>query len=283
MKIAVLSDIHSNYVALESCLKLCEKEKITTYIFLGDYLGDLAYPQRTMYLLYEWMEKYECFFIRGNKEEYWFSYNPAWRSFSSTTGCLYYNYHQLTARDLDFFRNLPIARSLRFDDLPPLTICHGSPVDVKQQMLPNRDTTYDVLEADENDYILCGHTHRQGEIHSASKYLWNPGSVGVSLDAGGKAQFMILEGKDGRWSPTFFSVDYDQERVIRELGESGLDEMAPFWCAVSAHVLRGGETSHGKALCRAMDLCREKEGECNWPEIPEIYWEKAVMQLGIAI
>ncbi|MCR4589154.1 MAG: metallophosphatase family protein [Lachnospiraceae bacterium] len=282
MKLAVLSDIHGNYVALEKCLEYCRKEGITTYLFLGDYLGDLAYPQKTMSILYDWMERYECYFIRGNKEEYWFRYNPRWKGYSSTTGCLYYNYHQLTGRDMEFFRTLPIARPLRFPDCPPITICHGSPVNVKQQMLPDLDATYDVMEQDENDYIFCGHTHRQGEIHSSSKYLWNPGSVGVSIDAGGKAQFMIAECYGKGWAPTFLSLDYDVKRVEEDLKEAGLDALAPAWTAVSIHMLYGGSHSHATVLSRSMELCKQEEGECNWPDIPEKYWQKAITELGIA-
>lgn len=42
--IAVLSDIHSNYVALEQCIKYAVARDINNFIFLGDYVGELAYP-----------------------------------------------------------------------------------------------------------------------------------------------------------------------------------------------------------------------------------------------
>ena len=70
MKIAVLSDIHGNYIALKKCLEHAEAHNIDAYFFLGDYLGELPYPQRTMKILYDLREKYPCFFIRGNKEDY---------------------------------------------------------------------------------------------------------------------------------------------------------------------------------------------------------------------
>lgn len=40
-----------------------------------------------------------------------------------------------------------------------------------------------------------------------------------------------------------------------------------------------GKITHGTVLERAMTLCREKEGECLWPDIPEKYWEQAVDEL----
>lgn len=74
LHIAVLSDIHGNYTALQKCLDYAIHIGIDTFIFLGDYLGELAYPQKTMDILYSIKEKYTCFFIKGNKEDYWINY-----------------------------------------------------------------------------------------------------------------------------------------------------------------------------------------------------------------
>ena len=45
MKIAVLSDIHGNHVALKKCIEEIKKRGVRKLIFLGDYVGELAYPQ----------------------------------------------------------------------------------------------------------------------------------------------------------------------------------------------------------------------------------------------
>ena len=39
MKIAILSDIHGNFDALNVVLEECKKIKIDKYLFLGDYVG----------------------------------------------------------------------------------------------------------------------------------------------------------------------------------------------------------------------------------------------------
>lgn len=74
MDIAVLSDIHGNYIALEKCIEYAKIRDIRTFIFLGDYVGELAYPEKTMKIIYDMSAKYECHFIRGNKENYWIDY-----------------------------------------------------------------------------------------------------------------------------------------------------------------------------------------------------------------
>lgn len=95
----------------------------------------------------------------------------------------------------------------------------------------------------------------------------------------GKAQFMLLTGVNNAWSYEFVSLDYDSEKVISDLFTSGLSEKAPYWCKVSQHLLRTGESSHGSVLTRAMSLCQQDIGQCKWPKVPEQYWEKAINEL----
>ncbi len=52
MDIAVLADIHGNYIALDKCIKYAEKRNIDTFLFLGDYVGELAYPEKAMGMLF---------------------------------------------------------------------------------------------------------------------------------------------------------------------------------------------------------------------------------------
>ena len=124
LHIAVLSDIHGNYTALQKCLDYAIHIGIDTFIFLGDYLGELAYPQKTMDIIYSIKEKYNCFFIKGNKEDYWINYEKepkGWKEYDSTTGSLYYTYQNLNEKDLQFFKSLSSKEELVFDGLPPIT------------------------------------------------------------------------------------------------------------------------------------------------------------------
>ena len=110
MRVAVLSDIHSNHLALQACLDHAVRSGADLFLFLGDYVGELAYPQKTMELLYRFMESHDCRFIRGNREDYWAEYEArgktGWKEFDTTTGCLHYAYHNLTLSHnphLDFY------------------------------------------------------------------------------------------------------------------------------------------------------------------------------------
>lgn len=51
MNIAVMADIHSNHIALEACVAEARRRCAEEFLFLGDYLGELAYPEKTLELL----------------------------------------------------------------------------------------------------------------------------------------------------------------------------------------------------------------------------------------
>lgn len=285
MDIAVLADIHGNYIALNECISHAKERGIRSFIFLGDYLGELAYPERTMRMLYDLKEQYECWFIRGNKEDYWLNHTEEdiktglWKEFDSTTGSLFYTYSHLTERDLKFYHELSISRQLSFSGLPEISICHGSPYKTNENLFPDHNRTFEIMEQTDTPFILCGHTHRQGKITHNGKAVLNAGSVGVPLDSNGKAQYMILHGEQGMWKEEFISLSYDVEKVIRELHEAGLDKYAPWWCFVTENLLRKGNISHAQVLSRAMKFCEEEYGECRWPEVPEKCWEQAAKEM----
>lgn len=289
MDIAVIADIHSNYIALEHCMNHALKRGIRTFIFLGDYIGEMAYPERTMARLDRYRRKYDCRFIRGNKEKYWLDYRNngecGWLEYNSTSGALYYAYRALNRKDLDFFENLPITDTYTFPGLPAITVCHGSPRNEREHLILDEPLTKEILEQSEADYILCAHTHIQAKFTLPAtdthrkKTVLNPGSAGLPLDSEAPAQFMILHGEDNKWTEEFIQLGYDVEEVIEQLETSGLAARAPYWCKITADLLRYKEKcpyGHADVLERAMELCYQETGACNWPNIPERFWEAAM-------
>lgn len=283
MEIAVLADIHANHVALQACIDYAKTKEIETFVFLGDYVGDLAYPQKTMELIYGLREQYKCYFVKGNKEDYWLNYraggNQSWKEVDSTTGCLLYTYQNLKERDFSFFTEMSHTQNIEIDGMPSFTICHGSPRSVSEKLLSYDEKCFEAIENEKNELILCGHSHVRDKFEYEGKTIINPGSVGVPFQSKGKAQFLILHEQKDKWVEEFVDVDYDVEQTIEELYESGLVGRAPGWCKVSEHILKNGDISHSKVLCHAMNLCKQEMGGCIWPDIPEKYWTQAVREL----
>lgn len=154
---------------------------------------------------------------------------------------------------------------------------HGNHIALKRcvELALSRDIRTFYFLGDYAGELAC--PERTMEYHG--KCVWNPGSVGVPLYSEGKTQFMILHGSDHGWFPEFISLDYDVDKVIGELYESGMDRHAPYWCRVTENLLRRGDMPHGVVLERVMKLCAAETGSCTWPDLPERFWKQAAEEL----
>lgn len=286
MDIAVLSDIHSNYLALEKCIDFVLSKGIVNFLFLGDYAGDCPYPQRSMQILYDLKEKYNCWFIRGNREEYMMDYKSSgeegWIS-GSSSGCLLYTYQNLTDKDLEFFHSIPDHLEISIPGLPPFSGCHGSMNSTRELLNKDSENAKKALDVLETKVLLCGHTHKQGTFEYMGKKIINPGSVGIPWFYNGKTQFAIIHGTEHGWSEEYFQLDYEREIILDEYESSGLNKIAPMWAVLAKEAIKTGRDVTTEVLLRAMELCEKETGEAIWPFIPEKYWEAAVMEYGIDI
>lgn len=283
MRIAVLTDIHGNYVALEACLKHVKDQKVDRYVFLGDYLGEFPYQYKTMEMLYDLASKEDCLFIRGNKEDYWLNrrnnIDCEWVNGNHSVAAMKYNYESLTDKEFDFFEKMPISKSVTFEGMPPILFCHGAPTSNNAKLLPDNDRTNELLQEVQERYIVCGHNHVQRSFYCGDKQVVNVGAVGVALS--GKenvAQYSIFDSCIGEWTIENFDVEYDTDKVIKEIHESGLFSLAPYWCRITIHLIKTGTISHGTVLGEAMN---HNNGKDDWYNIPDEDWEAALTVFGI--
>ena len=105
MRVAVLSDIHSNYYAFKACYEDAVKSGAEMFIFLGDYVSDLSEPQRTMDLVYEIQSKYPTVCLRGNREGYMLDCESGRNNFNrgSKSGSLLFTYEHLRKKIWSLF------------------------------------------------------------------------------------------------------------------------------------------------------------------------------------
>ncbi|MBQ8139168.1 MAG: metallophosphoesterase family protein [Lachnospiraceae bacterium] len=287
MKIAVMADIHSNHVALERCVDEAKRLEADEYIFLGDYVGEMAYPERTLECLTKLKREYPCTFIRGNKENYWIDHKNGkhddwlWQAGTSGSGMLLYSYTHLTDTQIKEFEKMPIAQTMQYDNMPPFVICHGSPFKVNESLREDYDYIDALTESLETELTICGHFHIQTKYVRNGKRVVNPGAVGTPLKSGGKAQFMMLSACEGLWDTEFHTLAYDVEKTIREMDEENLSMQAPGWYRVAKAILLGKDISQFQVLAKACELCEKEEGKVDWRCVPEKYWDRALTAFGI--
>ena len=283
-KIAVIGDIHSNYVAFEKCIEHTLKQNPDEFLFLGDYISDCPYPQKTMEIVYEMDKNYRCRFIRGNREDYMLNHrkNPGERwTYSSASGSLLYTYENLTERDFHFFESLDIKGYYEKAGYPPFRYCHGSLVRSNEILEPEGENTVVLMKSLDVNLLVSGHVHFQEEKVYDGKKILHPGAVGVSWYFDGKTQYMMLHGSKAGWEAEFFQLDYDVEKIVKDFETSGLNQKAPAWSKITIHTLRTGTDYNSACLRRASKLCEEAEGSATWPDIPEKYWQQALQEFGI--
>lgn len=290
MKVAVFSDIHANQLALLACINALEKRKkngqepVAAVLLLGDYISDCPYPQRTMELLYELELRYPCYWIRGNREEYMLAYqeNPKkdWEE-SSSTGSLLYTYNNLSRKELDFFRSLPITDVVTFEGCKPLRICHGSPTDSRELLFPDNEKPEYYLEKIEESYLLGGHTHMQCEVAWKEKRFWNSGALGMPFGVKGNTIFSILTATEKGWDCEWITIPYDIETELRQFEESGLNRMANIYALVTRLGLLYGKNVLLETVTLAKRLAKQEGIAIKPQKIPEKYWEEAARRLQI--
>lgn len=280
-KLAVISDIHGNYKALEAFLAYIEQYPVDGVVCLGDYVTDSPYPERTMELIYRMQEAYPCFMIRGNRENYLLDNaveNQGWRP-SSSNGALYYTAMHLREQDLEFFRNLPEECEVRAEGVPEIYICHGTPGKVRGNVCFEEGLRERSLECISQNYLFGGHSHRQEIYHYRGKTYLNPGSLGLAIDGvGRRAQFAIAETSSEagalviHFNPV--SIPYDVDAFLRDFTESGLDELALILNRAVKKTLVTGVNYFFKGIVEA-----QRETGCPIPEIPESVWNEVAKRL----
>lgn len=228
MKIAVLSDIHSNAFALESVILDAKQHNVDMMVNLGDiFYGPIA-PKATYDLLME----NNFITIRGNQDRQ--IYNATTQEINSNP-TMQFIINDLGSKPIEWMKTLSFDKKLTED----IYICHGSPTNDLEYLLENIDNGYPVLCKDheiqerlngqKSKIILCGHTHISRTVSLESgQIIINPGSVGLPAYTDDEpiihsmenysphASYCIIEKKDNKWIIQNIKVDYDFQRAAAE-------------------------------------------------------------------
>lgn len=256
-KIAVLSDIHSNYTAFKACLEDLKKYSINHVLFLGDYVSDYPEPLKTMNLLYEVCKNYPTTLIRGNREDYLANPSSSWQP-SSKNGSIYYTYHQLRKKDLEFLNALPKTKVFQLENTDPILMVHGSPKSSTEPLLKGEEKTFEYLNKIEQKVLLAGHTHIPYIDYYNNKMIVNVGSVGTNVIGDNTLQYAILSWKNDHWVPSLQKITYDYKKEQERIVQSDFPSYAFYWAAAAYKNLETGENEILKLLNKALEFSNGK-------------------------
>ncbi|WP_310601883.1 metallophosphoesterase family protein [Anaerosporobacter sp.] len=284
MRIAVLSDIHSNHLALEACLRYIDEQGIKKIILLGDYVSDCPNPQVTLELLSRIRQSYEVWCIRGNREEYFIRHDEGYPDnwvYEANTGNLLYTYENLKSEDIRWFESLSNTGIVEMEGREPIILAHGSLENSRELLYEGAENTKGVLEGIPYKYMLCGHTHRQFAYEYEGKLIINPGSVGVPIGCKKSAHMAVMEWVEDKWKFEFQTIPYDFRELEREFEASEMKEKAYLWMRCILRSIEDGVNYAPPCVKRAYDIAAKDMEEVDWNHIPPRYWNEAAKEMGI--
>ena len=185
MKIAVLSDIHGNLLALESVLEDIQSKNCDKILFLGDYALAGPEPTDTVNFCMSLSEHDNVEMIQGNTDKMIveFSediYQKVAQGAPIMANALREEANTLGEKQKQFLKELPTTKSLTIDDVKILMV-HGSPRRNNEDIMPDTplEKVEEMLSGVNEDLILCGHTHIPCGFQTNTKQtVVNVGSVG---------------------------------------------------------------------------------------------------------
>lgn len=280
MKIAVISDIHSNLTALTACLAFAKHLGAEGYAFLGDLVTDGPDPHKTIQLLRDLKSSVPCWFVRGNREEYLIQHhkdpNDGWKP-SSQTGSLLYTYEHLSSEDLQFILNLRKTERIECPSCPPVRIAHASPTSTAALIYPGTEQADNLLKGLHEDTLFTGHSHLQFRYESNGKQIINPGALGIHRHGMTKAQFSLVRFESGRWIARMLNVDYDRALELSRYEGSSLMEQSGIWGKLVKLSILTGHNHMDECLELAQQLAHASPSQI----VEDSYWEAAAKQLGL--
>jgi putative phosphoesterase len=199
-RIAVVSDVHGNILALEAVRKALKKEKPDVVLVAGDLVMNGAEPGATVDGIRE-MEHDGAIVVQGNTDVAVADADYAaafpWMLESGVPDAMRaaaeWAHDALDDDQLAWLRRLPAERRVRIgDDL--VLVTHASPGSQTQGFDRGLDPSavYERLSRTDARVICCGHTHVPEVREFGWKVVVNAGSAGYVFDGDPTASWALV-------------------------------------------------------------------------------------------
>lgn len=199
-RLAVLSDVHGNIVALEAVRKALKKEKPDVTLIAGDLVMNGPEPGATVEALRE-MERDGAIIVQGNTDvavadaDYAAAFPGMLESGvpDAIKAAAEWAHDALDDEQLAWLRRLPAERRVRIgDDL--VLVTHASPGSQTQGFDQSLDpsTVLERISRTDARLICCGHTHLPNIMEFGWKMVVNDGSAGYVFDGDPTASWALV-------------------------------------------------------------------------------------------
>ena len=213
MRIALISDIHGNQIALEAVLADIKKAGVDQTICLGDIANIGPHPRQCLAII----QGLNCPVLQGNHELYLLGRfeNDDWRT-SPFWASMRWSQAQLSADQLTYIEHLPVRHEINGDGRAGATLVHGSPLSQYKGFLPhhNNSEIAERMDGLDDTTLFCGHTHVPLYRPWSNARLVNIGAVGMPLDGDPAAKYVIATRQKAHWRVEFRTITYDVGQLM---------------------------------------------------------------------
>lgn len=234
MKIAVISDIHGNAIALEAALTDIRQKGADQIVCLGDAIQGGPQPVEAAARL----RALACPVVMGNADDWLLTGKETGAEAMSEErrkmmdAVRAWQLAQLSETDTTHIRSFQPLVEIPLPNGQTLTCYHGSPNSYDDIILP--DTPDEVarvyLQPDDRRIYCGGHTHLQFIRHFGRTFHLNPGSIGFAyrhdqpedrFRYDSWAEYALLSIDGGSLGLEFRRVPYDAQALIEAYRSSG--------------------------------------------------------------
>lgn len=234
MRIAVITDIHSNLPALEGFVARWDDLRVDRAVCLGDLVGYNPWPNECI----EIVRERGIPTIMGNHDRVASGIEEPGHFNAAAKRAILWTREKLTDENRDWLFSLSDRLMMNNETM----LVHGSPSNPNEYIFSVDSAIYNIEYMTEQFGVsICffGHTHvvaaysyslselrfLEGStinIEDSKKYLINPGSIGQPRDGDPRASFLIFDEDEKKIE--FYRFPYDIDAVYREIIEAGQDQ-----------------------------------------------------------
>ncbi|GAC1509879.1 MAG: metallophosphoesterase family protein [Chloroflexota bacterium] len=242
MKVAIISDIHGNAVALDAVLAEVKRDNPDKLVCLGDVAGIGPQPREVI----DRLSHLDIPVVNGNVDDMLLN-PPAPEEMPDdrrpVADILHWGLEQLSSADRDFMRSFQPTVEIELDSRATLLCFHGSPASNWDLILATTpdDEVERMLTPHTATVMTGGHTHVQMIRRYRNTIVVNPGSVGLPAEDSERglmrppwAEYGLASWEDGALSITLRRIPVDVGVILQMARDSGMPNVE--WWSESWHL-----------------------------------------------